>query len=123
MKPWLTQTYPGQPAWYNGFDSIMPMGYWNSDGVNPSWCLHWLLKDYCAYCGHCDGCAVPVTKAQIMLDGYSHGTIIDPAKTNTVHRSVVFSAFLRAVCLSASCATTYSMLLRQMCVNANRTLS
>ena len=77
LKPWLDA----------GFDSIMPMAYWNSDGVSPSWCIEWLLQGYCEECGQCASCALPVSKAQVMLDGYSHGTIVDPAHNKVVHRS------------------------------------
>ena len=93
MKPWLE----------GGFDSIMPMAYWNSDGVSPSWCIDWLLRGYCLECGHCPDCAVPVDKAQVMLDGYSHGSIVDPAHNNVVHRLVfplLLIVVLRSYCSS-----------------------
>jgi hypothetical protein len=53
MAPWLT----------GGFTSIMPMAYWNDVNTNPSYCLNWAY----AY-------GVPKAQAQVMLDGYKHGT-------------------------------------------------
>lgn len=102
MRPWLE----------GGFDSIMPMAYWNSDGVSPSWCIDWLLRGYCEECGHCPGCAVPVDKAQVMLDGYSHGSIVDPAHNKVVHRLVslpLLIALLRSCCSSLrACERSHS---------------
>ena len=53
MAPWLE----------GNFTSIMPMAYWNADGVDPAWCLQWLLAN-----------GVPLPRAQVMWDGYTHGT-------------------------------------------------
>jgi hypothetical protein len=53
LAPWLT----------GGFTSIMPMAYWNANGVNPAYCLAWSLSY-----------GAPKDQCQVMLDGYTHGT-------------------------------------------------
>jgi len=53
---------PVAPWLQGGFTSIMPMAYWNSYNVPPSYCIRWLMQY-----------GVPTEKIQVMLDGYSHG--------------------------------------------------
>ena len=67
---WLARAYtpechtavPMAPWLEGGFNAIMPMAYWDLDGVNPSYCLRWLLSN-----------GVPANVAKVMFDGFSHG--------------------------------------------------